>query len=103
MSHLTKLAPGWFGIPGTNSGLTVYASVVVPGVVVVCALPYFLIERPFMIWRPGRTLCGRRFVGPVGCCESLQAKRFEQMQSVWFQELHLRYGGDSVYRRVESL
>ena len=62
MSHLTKLAPGWFG--SSPFGLTVYASVVVPGVVVVCALPYFLIERPFMIWRPGRTLLREAFRWP---------------------------------------
>jgi peptidoglycan/LPS O-acetylase OafA/YrhL len=30
-----------------------FVLVAVPIVLVACALPYLLIERPFMVWRPG--------------------------------------------------
>jgi len=35
--------------------LPVFALAVVPLTLVACALPYLLIERPFMVWRPGQT------------------------------------------------
>jgi peptidoglycan/LPS O-acetylase OafA/YrhL len=36
------------------TGFFAFASVAVPTVLVACAVPYLLVERPFMIWRPGR-------------------------------------------------
>ncbi len=35
--------------------LVVFAVLIFPVVIVVCAVPYVLIERPFMVWRPGVT------------------------------------------------
>ena len=40
------------GVPA-DLMLVVFALIVIPCVVVACTLPYLLIERPFMIWRPG--------------------------------------------------
>ena len=42
-----QMAPGW--------GLAAFALIVMPAVIGVCTLPYLLIERPFMVWRPGKT------------------------------------------------
>lgn len=43
---------GW---PGSAEGaLLLFSLVSIPLVLVACVVPYLLIERPFMVWRPGR-------------------------------------------------
>lgn len=42
-----------------------FALIAIPAVLAVCALPYILIERPFMVWRPGRTRLIDAFRRPV--------------------------------------
>jgi peptidoglycan/LPS O-acetylase OafA/YrhL len=54
ISALGKLLPA--SLYGPTSGhLLAVALIVVPLVVVCCAIPYLLVERPFMVWRPGST------------------------------------------------
>jgi peptidoglycan/LPS O-acetylase OafA/YrhL len=43
---------GWSSSPGLS--LVLFALFAVPLVVAICLLPYVLIERPFMVWRPGK-------------------------------------------------
>lgn len=43
---------GWPGDP--DLAMALMAVVGLPLVLAACALPYLLIERPFMVWRPGR-------------------------------------------------
>ena len=43
---------GW---PGSQDGsVLLFSLVCTPLVLIVCLMPYLLIERPFMVWRPGR-------------------------------------------------
>lgn len=39
----------------STSALLTFASVVAPLTLMACVVPYVLIERPFMVWRPGQT------------------------------------------------
>ncbi len=43
---------GWPHSAGQS--LLVFAMVAIPVVLAACLIPYLLIERPFMVWRPGR-------------------------------------------------
>jgi peptidoglycan/LPS O-acetylase OafA/YrhL len=43
---------GWPNSPG--QALLIFSVIAVPLVLGACAIPYLLIERPFMVWRPGR-------------------------------------------------
>jgi peptidoglycan/LPS O-acetylase OafA/YrhL len=41
--------------PGSVSNMLLLAAWLLPMVIGACVLPYLLIERPFMLWRPGKT------------------------------------------------
>lgn len=45
--------PGWLQEP--DQAMLWMAGIGLPVVIAACAVPYLLIERPFMVWRPGRT------------------------------------------------
>jgi peptidoglycan/LPS O-acetylase OafA/YrhL len=51
VGHLYAGLVGW----GTSPDMTLLAFIVVaaPLVLLACAVPYLLVERPFMVWRPG--------------------------------------------------
>jgi peptidoglycan/LPS O-acetylase OafA/YrhL len=62
VSALGKLLAASVGWPAsTNFALLAFGVVAVPVVVAACLLPYLLIERPFMVWRPGRNRLGDAF------------------------------------------
>ena len=62
VSALGKLLAASSGWPAsTNVALLAFGTVAVPVVVAACLLPYLLIERPFMVWRPGRNRLGDAF------------------------------------------
>lgn len=48
---LTRM-PGW--PQDADLAMLLMAGVGLPVVVAACAIPYLLVERPFMVWRPGR-------------------------------------------------
>jgi peptidoglycan/LPS O-acetylase OafA/YrhL len=52
LGKLLAASPWWPQSPAL--ALVVFALVCVPVVVAACLLPYLLIERPFMVWRPGK-------------------------------------------------
>jgi peptidoglycan/LPS O-acetylase OafA/YrhL len=52
VGQLYAWAIGWDASAGVS--LAVFALLALPLVLVACLLPYLLIERPFMVWRPGR-------------------------------------------------
>jgi len=52
MGKLIGATFGWPADPGAS--LLLLGGLAVPLVVLACMLPYLLIERPFMVWRPGR-------------------------------------------------
>lgn len=55
ISFVGKLIPGLGSWSGNSDLLLLLAAfLVTPVVLVCCAIPYLLIERPFMIWRPGK-------------------------------------------------
>jgi peptidoglycan/LPS O-acetylase OafA/YrhL len=55
VSAVGKLIGATLGWPADPAmALLLLAAIAVPVVVVACLLPYLLIERPFMVWRPGR-------------------------------------------------
>lgn len=62
VSALGKLLTASFEWPAsTNFALLAFGLLAVPVVVAACLLPYLLIERPFMVWRPGRNRLGDAF------------------------------------------
>lgn len=62
ISALGRLLPGlWTAAIAPDLLLLICVVLFVPLVLAACALPYLLIERPFMAWRPGR----RRAVDPL--------------------------------------
>lgn len=55
VSLVGKVMGSQFGWPAAPDwALLLMAAVGLPAVLVACAVPYLLIERPFMVWRPGR-------------------------------------------------
>jgi peptidoglycan/LPS O-acetylase OafA/YrhL len=55
VSAIGRAFSGYLGWPGSiEIALLLFSLVAVPVVVAMCVVPYLLIERPFMVWRPGR-------------------------------------------------
>lgn len=51
VGRVLQHVPGWLASP--DRAMLLMAGVGLPVVIAACALPYLLIERPFMVWRPG--------------------------------------------------
>jgi peptidoglycan/LPS O-acetylase OafA/YrhL len=66
ISFVGKLMPDLGAVSG-NADLLLLAAVVfiTPIVLVCCTIPYLLIERPFMIWRPGKNRLIDAFRGRI--------------------------------------
>jgi len=70
---------GWPASPG--AGLWPFAIVCIPLVLAACMIPYLLIERPFMVWRPGRNRLAGAF-GWARRCASPSSPRIPSSTSV---------------------
>ncbi len=56
VSALGRIHDRLFDWPASSSAaLLQFSAIAVPVTLLACIIPYLLIERPFMVWRPGRT------------------------------------------------
>lgn len=66
VSAVGRVFGTYAGWPGDwDHSLLLFSLVSVPIVLLSCAIPYLLIERPFMIWRPGRNRLVAGFRSPT--------------------------------------